>query len=420
MSGPKQLRRWRWRWLVLPALAIVLALVVVATGDRMVSGPSRRSAVIAAAPPGGPADSQERLSQELLHRLSLAIAQGNRAGFLSSWLAAAPTQHRGEALFARLMRLHVGGFSARTDEGTVGGGSTWSAAVDVTWRLEGFDGVPAHSVVLVSFARRKRQSGILSIGSVSSERTPVWLVPSLRVQHRQRITVAGTAIRRMPRVAHLLTDAVRAVSAVLPAWRGNLLAFVPATERQFDLLLDAQPHAYDGIAAVTTTIDGSRDVRVPCAIVVNPGVFAGLGPISAQVVITHEATHAATGAAAVSMPPWVAEGFADYVAIGSSHVPTARAAARALGVVRRAGPPDRLPSPADFDSSGMALEAAYEEAWLANSLIAREDGQRRLVEFYFAIERHRATMPMAFRSILGTTEQAFTRSWTHYLEVLSR
>jgi hypothetical protein len=150
--------------------------------------------------------------------------------------------------------------------------------------------------------------------------------------------------------------------------------------------------------------------------VVNPRVFDGLGRLGAHVVITHEATHVATGAAAVSMPLWVAEGFADYVGIGSVGLPVTVAGKAALGVVRRHGAPETLPDNAAFAVNGSDLEATYEEAWLATALIARTYGRVRLVEFYRTVESHPDDLKGAFERVLGTSLAAFTASWRSYLE----
>ncbi len=109
-------------------------------------------------------------------------------------------------------------------------------------------------------------------------------------------------------------------------------------------------------------------------IVVNPWVFDGLGPIGRHVVVSHEATHVATGATTVSMPLWVAEGFADYVGVGSVDVPLRVSARAAVRQIRKSGLPDRLPRDSAFHAGGGA-EATYEEAWLAMRLIARQYGQ---------------------------------------------
>jgi len=184
-------------------------------------------------------------------------------------------------------------------------------------------------------------------------------------------------------------------------------------------LLAAAPGSYDGVAAVTTTVDGSTRAGAPVAIVVNAAVFDGLGPLGAHVVITHEATHAATNAAVVDMPLWVAEGFADYVGVGAADVPFSVSARAVLREIRATGVPARLPRSPDFSAGRRGLEVSYEEAWLANRLIAQTYGERRLVRFYTAVVRHPDQVDAAFRG-LGTTPEAFAQDWRDYLSRLVR
>ena len=60
--------------------------------------------------------------------------------------------------------------------------------------------------------------------------------------------------------------------------------------------------------------------------------------------MSHEATHVATGASFATVPTWLLEGFADYVALDDAGVPVDVAAAQALERIREDGLPDRLPT----------------------------------------------------------------------------
>jgi hypothetical protein len=251
---------------------------------------------------------------------------------------------------------------------------------------------------------------------VPGGRAPIWLIPGLDIRGGPRTLVVAGTPQTAARVDRLLREALTAVGNVLPAWHGDLVAYAPSSGQQFAALIGATPGQYRGIAAVTTTVDGSHERAAPTAIVVNPRVFDGLGPIGARVVITHEATHAATHAAAVAMPLWVAEGFADYVGIGSVHLPVAVAAKAALNAVRRSGPPATLPQDDDFAVDGAGLEATYEQAWLATSLIAHTYGRATLVAFYRAVESHPDDIGGACDRILHTSLAAFTASWRSYLQ----
>jgi hypothetical protein len=182
-------------------------------------------------------------------------------------------------------------------------------------------------------------------------------------------------------------------------------------------VLDAPPHTYDSIAAVTATVDGTRESTVPVHIMVNPGVLEGLGERGAQIVMSHEATHVAVDAATSTMPLWLLEGFADYVALARTELPVSVAAGQILTQVRREGPPRALPGRGDFDPANKLLGTSYEAAWLACRLLAVEYGERRLVSFYDAVDDG-ASVGSAFVD-LGTTQTEFTARWRGYLRELA-
>ena len=81
-----------------------------------------------------------------------------------------------------------------------------------------------------------------------------------------------------------------------------------------------------------------------------------------------------------------------------------------LGRVRRDGPPANLPTTADLDPSSSGLGATYEEAWTVCRLIGRTYGQQKMVDLYEAVD---AGTPVgrAFRTVLGTTQADFVKSW---------
>ncbi len=177
---------------------------------------------------------------------------------------------------------------------------------------------------------------------------------------------------RLDEYADLADRAVADVKKVLPRWRGKLVVEVPDSQADLDRMLDAKGNAYDAIAAVTTTVDGSLSSSSPVHIMVNPSVFDGLGDRGAQIVMSHEATHVATDAATSSMPMWLLEGFADYVALAHVDLPVSVTASQILADVRKDGPPKALPGPHEFDPANKALGASYEAAWLASSPPGRD------------------------------------------------
>ena len=83
---------------------------------------------------------------------------------------------------------------------------------------------------------------------------------------------------------------------------------------------------------------------------VNPDVFGRLRTAGAQVVMSHEAVHVATDAARSTVPLWLLEGFADYVALRDVDLPISTTAGQIIRQVRRDGVPEALPGPVEFDT----------------------------------------------------------------------
>ncbi|HET7174363.1 MAG TPA: hypothetical protein VFI30_08875 [Nocardioidaceae bacterium] len=295
------------------------------------------------------------------------------------------------------------------------GGVTWAADVEASWRIAGFDRADVHDEVVYTFTTYAGHTVVAGIRPAAGAREPVWLLGPLAVRRTGRTLTAALTAKRADRLSALLQRAVLDVDRVIPSWHGALVAFAPRTRAQFGRVLAAPPAEYAGIAAVTTTVDGSASPRAPVAIVVNPPVFDTLSPLGRHVVISHEATHDATGVAARPVPAWVAEGFADYVGVGSVDVPVSVSAGDVIAAVRRHGPPAALPGSAAFDLGGARLETAYEEAWLACRVIAGRYGQPALVRFYQRVVRQPHDVAGAFAAVLHTTQARFTGEWRRYL-----
>jgi hypothetical protein len=221
------------------------------------------------------------------------------------------------------------------------------------------------------------------------------------------LTARDTGLATLSRLAD---RAVTDVRKVLPRWRGRLVVEVPDSQQTLTHVLGSQPGSYGEIAAVTTTVDGTLAPGTPVHIFLNPRVFDPLGARGSQIVMSHEATHVAVGAAFSSMPTWLLEGFADYVALAHSDVPVNVAASQILARVRKKGPPAQLPGPDQFNAHSTALGSTYEAAWLACRLLAKRYSEARLIAFYRAADRLSSTTG-PFRSVLGTDQATFTRAW---------
>lgn len=297
------------------------------------------------------------------------------------------------------------------------GPRAWTGTIEVIYRLRDWDGAPITVETPMTFVPGEHGQLIAGIGG-SDGRTPVWMTGPVQALVSGRALVIAQG-GRGARDLMLAQHAVKAVDQVLPHWQGKLVVEAPATETELDQALGVPQPQYADIAAVTGSVDGSLDPTAPVHVFLNPRVFDALGPRGAQVVISHESTHVATRATFATMPTWMIEGFADYVALAHAGIPVSTAASQILARIRKQGPPAHLPTAAELAPTAGGLGATYEEAWLANRFIARDHGEAKLVAFYYAVDGG-MSVTEAFRRILGTTEATFVKRWQADLRQLVR
>jgi hypothetical protein len=375
----------------------------------------------------GSVPARAALARATLRRQEHALQASSRRDYLDTW-SGDSKRYRAATVYANLhalgatitdLRYAAGSATAQRSAGfPARDGRRWTAEVHVTWRLPGFHERAARSALTFTFVRHASTAYVAAIAAAQRTPQPVWLLHRLHVLRSRLTTAAAATAHDAERLKVLLRHAVTRVKNELPGWHGSLVAYEPPTSSDLAVTLGASAGRYDEIAAVTASVDGSTGKRAPDAIVVNPAVFGGLSARGAAVVVTHEAAHAATGAAGVPMPLWVAEGFADYVGIGSVHVPLSVAAGALIRDLRRHGLPRALPDDGAFAASGKDLEASYEQAWLAFRVIEKEYGRARLVAFYNAVVDEPSAVHAALRTQLGTTRTALTRRWRAYLQAI--
>lgn len=317
--------------------------------------------------------------------------------------------------------LHVQDFTLRyVDElGAVSASGAWEGAVDVSWKFSGFDRAPARSEVGFRFRTVDGEVYLDSVGG-GGRRLPLWLSGDLEVRrtHGTLVMVDGTDAQA-ERYTRLARAAVPVVREVLPTWQTGLVVEVPSSVAALHEALAADPGTYGGIAAVTTTSDGSLAPDAPVHVFVNPVIFGQLRPTGSQVVMSHEAVHVATEAATNNtMPLWLLEGFADYVALRDIDLPMSTTAGQIIDRVRAEGPPESLPGSAEFDTTTTHLGATYEAAWLACQLLAERGGQDALVSLYMQV-REGATIGSALEREFGLTEAELTELWQDLLTDLA-
>lgn len=294
------------------------------------------------------------------------------------------------------------------------------ATVEVSWRAGEASPVAGTSVRSTQVGLRldPRDDGTFAVRGAAAvgDRLPLWLAGDVRVQS------AGDAVRvvsidgGVPDLDALAAarTADRSVRATVPGADGRLTVIAPRSRATTAALVGQSQEDVAAIAGVTTTVDGSTGTaRV---VVLNPDLFADMDVRARQVVITHEAAHLLTGAVGTSMVTWVAEGFADYVALRDDDAPLAVSAGQILAQVRAGGPPDALPDAQAFASAGgHGLGAVYESAWLVFEMLADETSNDRIVAFYEDV-RDGGDVADAAREHLGLSVEQITARWRAYLE----
>jgi len=306
------------------------------------------------------------------------------------------------------MRYVDEGAPLRASQRSALGPDAWVGLVELQYAFGGVDRTKSRVETPVVFVPDGSKVRIASFGA-SGQRTPLWLADRLAVV-RGPHTLTAVAAPTAGRYPGLARRALTQVRRTLPTWHGPLVIEVAQTQAQLDAAVEADPGEYDDIAAVTTTEDGSLVAGAPVRVFVNPAVFGKLANRGAQVVMSHEATHVATGATFVSMPTWLLEGFADFVALNHAGVPVSLAARQILARIRKNGLPDRLPTSADLNPTANGLGATYEEAWLACRFAAQRYGEQKLIAFYRSVSGG-TPQGAAFRKVLGTSQQAFLQAW---------
>ncbi|GAB6984778.1 gluzincin family metallopeptidase [Nocardioides pyridinolyticus] len=289
---------------------------------------------------------------------------------------------------------------------------------DATWRFGGFDPAPAYAEVTVGLADEDDRVAITGFGG-GDRVSPLWLSGPLEVRRSaDSLVLVDGSDAEADAYADRADAAVPVVRAVLPAWKDGLVVEVPASVEDLDRVLDADAGTYDQIAAVTTSVDGQLGPDSPVHVFVNPDVYRGLADTGAQVVMSHEATHVATDAFTSSVPLWLLEGFADYVALRDVGLPLERSASQIIAEVRRDGPPGALPGEAEFGTRTADLGATYESAWLAARLLAEDGGEDRLVRFYDAVSDG-TPVARALASEFGLSVRDLTEQWRDLLRDLA-
>jgi len=283
-------------------------------------------------------------------------------------------------------------------------GST-SAEVDVSWR-------GGSSTVRFRLAPDADGFDVTSVSTHGKDPLPVWLAGRVDVERTSGATVITIdgGDDDVDAVA-LARQAAQTVHRLVPTAQGRLTVVVPATPATTAAVLGRPNRAVAQIAAVSTALGGSKGKP---AVVVNPALFVGMDERAQRVVMTHEATHVLTGLARHDVELWVAEGFADYIALHDDRAPLSVSAGQILRKVRDDGAPKTLPSDADFGESTHGLSTVYEAAWMVFRMLGEQHGDAAVLGFYADVVAGRS-VDRAAQRWFGTSVAGITRDWRRYL-----
>ena len=249
------------------------------------------------------------------------------------------------------------------------------------------------------------------------------LGPVTVVRGRSSLVIGEATVSALRGYARDADRSVRDVEAIWnDEWSRRPIVLVPRTQADMARVIGADRKGLDQIAAVTTGYSASGPTQGD-RVVVNPAAWRELGDLGQRVVMTHEVTHLATRAVTYgSVPIWMSEGFADYVAYEAVDIPVRVIAEQVLENVRDGKGPQDLPIDSDFDpTSSDDIAPAYEGSWLAAQLIADRYGEKKLVRLYVTLaDRDNETANSTIRTVLGISENRLVRDWKAYLKTLAR
>lgn len=393
----------------LPVVAVVLigGLVLTAFVATSRARPDADAGGTSSAGPTAPSQAGPAVTQAtsttVVATLQSALEAGDRGAFVGAWTPGGRAE--AEELFANVERLGATvrlSITEMTDESVI---ATSVARVVARWRIPG--AVPSPVSSRLDIALDAETAAVASIAPVAGDRIPIWYGDDRHLaSFRGQTAVAPTSAAAASLVRDL-APAVRRVHALLGG--GPVLVVSPSDRADFDGLLAAAPGEYDGIAAVTTTLDGSGEATASSAVVLNPEVWPRLHRDGRIVVLAHEATHVVTGAATTDLPLWLAEGFADHVAVLAAGLPVRTAIRRAVSTARRQGLPAALPTEASFEQQGRRLEIAYEQSLVAIFALADRYGDQRLIRFYRGVAARPDSLPRQLREQLGLSVAGLVR-----------
>ena len=375
-------------------------------------------------------------AQHILDRHAAALLARDRPAFLAD-LDSSPAAARYRAaqaatfdnvagvplaVWSYQITAPVTGGSVLADAATRYGAAILIVRVAFRYQLRDADPAPTAHDVWLTFVRRSGRVLIASDADLAGEGGASWhgpwdFGPVVARRGAASLVLAHPADdARLAAVAGAADNAVAAVSGVWGnGWPRRVVVIVAGSQDEMAAIVGASGSSDTAAETVADDADPSTGLRV----VLSPARLSTLG---LRLVMRHEVIHVASWAlthASETLPTWLIEGLADYVAnLGSGQAVTV-AAGELRAELTSGKIPAALPANDEFTPGGTRLPQVYEEAWLACRLIAARAGQDALVRLY----RHVATsagsprdaLDAALRRTVGLSTAQFTARWRQYV-----
>lgn len=248
-------------------------------------------------------------------------------------------------------------------------------------------------------------------------RAPLWLVVPLASQVTGKVRVVAA-----PEELQAWSDAAAAAWQRVTPWllgsRAEVTVEVAPDGEALTAALAGQSDEFSGVAAVTSTTDGSLGRQAPVHVFVDASQVDP-GTIGAEILLAHEFVHALTRSPLhPNVPIWWREGYADYVAFAGGGIPPALSE---FGLLDGPQPlPRRLPDEQEFtDYPDWAYPGSR---WVVRTAVrlglpgrSQPDQARALLRID---QRLRAgeSLAQVLREELGVSPRKLTSAWWKRLQ----
>ncbi|MGB0100147.1 MAG: hypothetical protein WBP61_07680 [Nocardioides sp.] len=303
-----------------------------------------------------------RAASRALDARARAVRQEDADAF-DRRLAGRPAfRERQQVWFDNLAQLPVGRLGYRLDPASiVRDGTSYTATVETTLLLEGYDAAPVTTEGRYRFRPAARRPGRFLLTAVDEQEPQPWDRGPVEV--REGAGVLGIfdsgSIDAAPELLSSVESGLASVAAQVPYdWTRSVVLYALADPAYFDGLRDVPGDDPEDLDAVAFPVGESTRFAL------NPRMLAQPGGERDRLV-RHELTHVAVGTRDDHVPVWLSEGVAEYVAVRPL-APQDRRISR--GAVLAAAAGAGLPEDETFNDQDS--DAHYGLAWWAIEYVA--------------------------------------------------